>query len=63
MRADMERAKAVQTFFDLIKMDENGLKAVGVKSEAVRAKILDAVSGWMDKYRFPGMFHFLACHQ
>lgn len=54
VRSDMERAKTMTSFFDLIKQDDAGLKVIGIKSEAVRSRILEAVSGWLEKYRFPG---------
>lgn len=60
MAADIARAKMITSFFDLIKYDETALRQeLGLVNDIVVDKLGQAISNWLEKYRFPGTFLLL----
>lgn len=50
---EAERIKTIGSFLDLIAMDNVALRDMGIRSEMVRSKVVNAVKNWSEKYRFP----------
>jgi hypothetical protein len=60
LTADKEKAKSIPSFLELVKLDEPGLKKRGIRKEANREKLMEAVEAWLEKYRFPGAISLLS---
>ncbi|KAI3630823.1 hypothetical protein MIR68_012258 [Amoeboaphelidium protococcarum] len=52
-KMEAERIKSIGSFLDLIAMDNVALRDMGIRSEMVRSKVVNAVKNWSEKYRFP----------